>query len=229
MKNDNFQNIEKQELNNNNKPYSYIFKIILIGDSNCGKTSLINRYVKNLFSNNYICTIGVDFMMKNLMINSEMIKLQIWDTAGMEKYKQITTSYYRGAQAAIICFDLSSKNSFLSLEKWVEEYNKNSNSIFKKIIYIVGNKSDLPEREVTQEEIDTFVKNNDFKYFECSAKCGDNIEDLFLELSKFLYSNYKNNKDEKIKNAIEIRRSTVNINEKYLDILQKEKNKQCKC
>ena len=85
----------------------YIFKLILIGDSNTGKTSLINRYVHNTFDKKHMCTIGVDFMMKRLIVNNQPIKLQIWDTAGMERYKQITSSYYRGANGAVVVFDLS--------------------------------------------------------------------------------------------------------------------------
>jgi len=230
--NENFENITENidlDSNNINKPYTFIFKIILIGDSNCGKTSLINRYVKKTFSENYICTIGVDFMMKNLMINSELIKLQIWDTAGMEKYKQITTSYYRGAQAALICFDLTSKQSFLNLEKWIGDYNRNSSFNGKKIIYIVGTKCDLiNEIEVPKEEIDDFVKRNNYTYYECSSKSGNNIDLLFLELTKFLYSYFKNCKDEEIKSAISVRRSTVNMDEKYMNILHRE-NKKCAC
>lgn len=230
--NNNFDNISDDLITSslaNNKPYSFIFKIILIGDSNCGKTSLINRYVKKQFSENYICTIGVDFMMKNIIVNSELIKLQIWDTAGMEKYKQITTSYYRGAQAALICFDLTNKASFQSLERWIQDYVKHSNSIFKKIIYIIGNKSDLVnEREVTQEEIDTFIKANDYPYYECSSKSGNNIDLLFNQMTNYLYGHYRKSKDENIKSAITAKRSTVNIDEKYYNLLKHE-NKKCNC
>lgn len=215
---------------NLNKPYSFIFKIILIGDSNCGKTSSINRYVKKTFSENYICTIGVDFLMKNLLINNELIKLQIWDTAGMEKYKQITTSYYRGAQAAVICFDLTNKQSFFNVEKWVADFNRNCNSIFKKTICVIGNKADLTEeRQVDAKEIDDYVRRNNYAYFECSAKTGSNIDVLFLELAKVLYSHYKNVKDEDVKSSVAIRKSTaISIDEKYLNILYKE-NKKCVC
>ncbi len=229
-----FENISDDigldSLSSPNKPYSFIFKLILIGDSNCGKTSLINRYVKKQFSENYICTIGVDFLMKNILLNNELIKLQIWDTAGMEKYKQITTSYYRGAQAALICFDLTNYQSFLNLEKWIVDYDRNSNSIFKKVIYIIGTKADLVlERQVDCKEIEEFVSRNNYAYYECSAKSGTNIDVLFLELTQLLYSHYKCNKDDEVKNAIAIRKSTViSINEKYMSILYKE-NKKCKC
>ena len=100
-------------------------------------------------------------MMKSITYDSEVIKLQkLWDTAGMEKYKQITTSYYRGAQAAIVCFDLTNKNTFLSIVKWIDDFCQFYNPIYQRIIVVVGNKSDLIEaREVTQEEIDNFYKN----------------------------------------------------------------------
>lgn len=228
--NNDFINIS-EDLNLRNKPYTFIFKVILIGDSNCGKTSMINRYVNNEFSNNYICTIGVDFMMKNLVINSEVIKIQIWDTAGMEKFKQITTSYYRGAQGALICFDLTSRNSFLSLSKWVDDFNRFSNSIFKKSITIIGLKSDLiQEREVSKNEIMDYVNINNYKYYECSSKTGENIKECFYEVGSSLYNYYKDDKNEKVRENICIKRSSsISIDDKYLDILKKGNNKKCFC
>lgn len=214
-----------------NFSYQYIFKIILIGDANIGKTSLINRYVTNCFNDRYICTIGVDFMMKSIQYDNQTIKLQLWDTAGMEKYKQITTSYYRGAQAAIICFDLTSKQSFSSLSKWVDDFCQFYNPIFQKIILIVGNKSDLIDsREVSQEEIDNYIKLNNFKYYETSAKSGDNVEELFLELAKSLYSSYKNNMNSQIKNAIQMRKSTLTAGDnKFQNLMTKENKKKSCC
>ena len=118
--------------------YQYLFKIILIGDSFTGKTSLINRYIHKSFADKYLCTIGVDFTMKAVELTDKTnIKLQIWDTAGMERYKQITTSYYRGAQACIIVFDLTNKYTFENLNKWVREYNKYHNPLFEKNIILV--------------------------------------------------------------------------------------------
>jgi small GTP-binding protein len=220
-----------EDTNIKNTPYLFIFKVILIGDSNCGKTSMINKYVNNEFNNNYICTIGVDFMMKNLVVNSEVIKIQIWDTAGMEKFKQITTSYYRGAQAALICFDLTCRNSFLSLSKWVDDFNRFSNSLFKKSIYIIGLKNDLiQEREVDKNEIMDYVKINNYKYYECSSKTGENIKECFYDVCSSLYNFYKDDENEKIKESICIKRhSSINIDDKYLNILKKENSKNCFC
>lgn len=209
--------------------YQYIFKIILIGDANIGKTSLINRYVNKVFNDKYICTIGVDFMMKSIIYEDQTIKLQIWDTAGMEKYKQITVSYYRGAQAAIVCFDLTNKTSFENVSRWIGEFTQNCNPMFQKIIILVGNKADLTdEREVKQEEIDTYTTLNNYTYYECSSKTGDNVEDLFYNLAKILYTSYKNNMNNQIKNAIQIKKSLTGV-DKFQNLILDKRKKKCSC
>ena len=172
----------------------YIFKLIFIGDSNTGKTSIINRFVHNTFNDRHVCTIGVDFMMKTLIINSNEIKLQIWDTAGMEKYKQITTSYYRGAQGAIVVFDLSSHSSFESVQQWIDEFCQitcTEANTGDKMIILVGNKNDLVlKRQVTQEEIETFVEINKIAYYETSALNGNGINDMFETFANALMRKY---------------------------------------
>lgn len=210
--------------------YQFIFKIILIGDANSGKTSLINRYVTKCFNDKYICTIGVDFMTKALKIQNNTLKLQIWDTAGMEKYKQITTSYYRGAQAAIVCFDLTNKLSFSSLQRWVDDYSRYYNPIFQKNIFIVGNKSDLrEERQVSESEIEKWTSINKYTYFETSAKTGENVENLFLELANTLFKCYQGNINSKIEESIKMRKSSLINSDKYQDIVLGQYQKKKKC
>jgi small GTP-binding protein len=213
-------NEEDSDSVHKNDAYQFIFKIILIGDSNIGKTSLINRYINRNFTEKYICTIGVDFMMKTIIHESCRIKLQIWDTAGMEKYKQITVSYYRGAQAAIVCFDLTNMSTFKSVKRWIDDFNQNQPT--GKLIIIVGNKSDLvEEREVSKEEIDKFIEMNGYIYFECSARQGEGIDEMFLQLAKRLYEENKNNKYN--------HRTTKLVDmEKYSSLLNKN-NKKCNC
>jgi small GTP-binding protein len=217
--------------NNEQFSYQYIFKIILIGDASTGKTSLINRYVTNMYHDKYICTIGVDFMMKSVTYEDQVIKLQIWDTAGMEKYKQITTSYYRGAQAAIVCFDLTSRASFESVQRWIDDFSQFYNPMFQKSLVIVGNKADLvSEREVTAEQIENFRKINNYAYYETSAKMGDNVEELFQSLAKGLYTAYKNNMDSQIKNAIQVRKSVLSSVDRFQNLMTKETiKKKCSC
>ena len=169
--------------------FQFIFKLILIGNSGTGKTSIINRFINEKFEDSYKCTIGVDFLLKKIKINEQNIKLQIWDTAGMEKYKQITTSYYRGAHGAIVVFDLTNKESFNDVHKWVNDFSNitNQNSNMRSVV-IVGNKNDLiDKREVSQDDIDKYISINNFNYVETSAKEGSNIEEkkvkiLFLKV-----------------------------------------------
>ena len=124
--------------------YDYLFKILLIGASNVGKSSIMTRYVDNIFSESYISTIGVDFKIKTLEVNNKIIKLQVWDTAGQERFRSITSSYYRGSSCIIVVFDLSDINSFIdAIEIWLDEIKKNNEKTgSNSMVYIVGNKLD---------------------------------------------------------------------------------------
>ena len=192
------------------KKYDYIFKLILIGSSGVGKTSILQRYIQKIFNDDYTCTIGVDFFMKSLKIDDKLIKLQLWDTAGTEKFKSITTGYYRGANAAFIVFDLTSRKSFESVSEWIENYYKYSNPDYERHVILIGNKSDLKnERIITEDEIDDFVKLNKIKYFETSAKSGENIDESFL----FIADKLMKDADEK---GILYNEKSGNINDKNL-------------
>ena len=155
--------------------YENIFKIILIGSSSVDKSSILQRYQK-VFNDTYSCTIGVDFFMKSIDVGEKSIKLQLQDTAGTEKFRSITTGYYRGANLAFVVFDLTSKPSFDYLGEWIENYYKYCNPDSEKNVILIGNKSDLVDkREVSQEEIEKFAKDNHIMYFETSSKTGANI------------------------------------------------------
>ena len=133
-------------------------------------------------------------MKRVVLDDNTVIKLQIWDTAGMEKYKQITSTYYRGAQGAIVVFDLSSQTSFNSVSKWVNDFKQISNPNYHQTIYIVGNKNDLVDkREVTQEDIDNYCEMNNFAYLETSAKTGEGVEKMFMGFAKELVTKYESN------------------------------------
>ena len=176
----------------NEKKYDFIFKIILIGNSSVGKSSIIQRYIQKIFNDEYTCTIGVDFFMKTIDINDKLIKLQLWDTAGTERFKSITTGYYRGANAAFVVFDLTSRVSFNSISEWIQNYYNYSNPNSEKNVVLIGNKSDLKEsREITEEEINKFVVSNNIKYFETSAKNGENIDECFYYIAEKLTNDMK--------------------------------------
>ena len=187
--------------------YEYIFKIILIGSSGVGKSSLIQRYTQKTFEDVYDCTIGVDFFTKTIDVNGKTVKLQIWDTAGTEKYRSITSSYYRGSHCALIVFDLTSKDSFESLPTWIENYYKNCNQEFDKNVIMIGNKNDLSEkRDVTQEKINDFIKLNNLVYFETSAKTGENVDESFQYIAQKLME------EEKLKEKLGVKREVKNNN-----------------
>ncbi len=193
--------------------YEYIFKLILIGNSGVGKSSILQRYIQKVFNESYSSTIGVDFFMKSINIGDKSIKLQLWDTAGTEKFRSITTGYYRGADAAFVVFDLSSKTSFNSLNEWIESYYKFSNPDVEKNVILIGNKCDLvDEREVTNEEIEKFIKDNDIHYFETSAKEGKNIDESFHFIAERLIKQYENKENELVKRTDVIKSENLKEN-----------------
>ena len=172
--------------------YQYIFKLILIGNSGVGKSCILQRYIRHSFEESYKCTIGVDFLMKSVIINGITVKLQLWDTAGQEKYKSMVSSYYRGANVALIVFDLTSRPSFDALPLWIENFYKNGPE--QKNIILIGNKKDLvDDRQVTQEEAEMFAETNNMIYFETSAKDGDNIDYVFNYAAEKLLEFYTGN------------------------------------
>ena len=134
-------------------------------------------------------SIGVDFKTKKLEIDEKLIKIQIWDTAGHEKFRTITTSYYKSAHAIIILYDITEQSSFEHIKNWMVEIEKFAKQGVLKLI--VGNKKDLEDkRQVSKEEAEAFAKNNGVKFLEVSAKDNINIEELFFGVVKTLYERY---------------------------------------
>ncbi|MFX0137615.1 MAG: Rab family GTPase [Candidatus Hodarchaeota archaeon] len=161
-------------------------KVIIVGPSAVGKTSLLNRFVHDEFILKYKMTIGVDFLTKTIEYQpTKFVKLHIWDIGGQERFKFLHRSFYEGASGALLVFDLSRQNTFSSMKTWFSEMN----SIMKKDIpkVIIGNKSDLlPEvgQIIDRSEAERYAKNRDCFYIETSAKTGENVEEAFLELTK---------------------------------------------
>jgi len=158
----------------------YIFKILLVGPCNSGKSSILIRYIDDKFKTNYASTIGIDFKIKSLTLNNVNLKLQIWDTAGQEKFRSITSAYYRGANGVIIVFDLTDKNSYYQIEKWHHHLLEYCHNDF--ITIIVGNKLDCNRREISDQEIKLLTEKLKAHYIEVSAKENINIDFLFLTL-----------------------------------------------
>lgn len=170
-------------------------RIILIGDSGVGKSSIILRYLQDDFKEKFPCTAGVEIGTKTLTIDGEEIKLQIWDTAGQERYRNVTKSFFKSALGVLIVFDLTSKESFKNLEEWFNLIDQHAPEDVS--ICVLGNKIDL-KKEITvkHEEINQFLENKIAKYYEVSAKSGLNIEKAFFEISQSIkqkkFDNQKN-------------------------------------
>ena len=158
--------------------YDFLFKLIIIGDSNVGKTNIMSQYIKKEFNINSKSTVGVEFGNKIIKLDNKTIKAQIWDTAGQERYKSITSAYYKGAKGAFIVYDITSKITFDSVDKWIQDLNLYGDKNI--IILLIGNKSDLEDkREVKREEGEEKAKSFGLGFIETSACTGDNIDKAF--------------------------------------------------
>ena len=200
--------------------YEFLFKLILIGDSSVGKSNILLQYLKGRFDANSKATVGVEFGTKNIEINNKKIKIQIWDTAGQERYRSITSAYYRGAKGAFIVYDITRKETFDNIDKWVADLKNNGDDNIS--IVLIGNKSDLDERrEVSKEE--GVQKSEEFKtaFMETSALNGDNIDKAFDELIEQIYQNNCSMIDDGDK--VELEEKGVNLNDEKED----NKNKCC--
>ena len=154
------------------------FKIIFLGDQGVGKSSILNRFAQDKFEPDYQATIGLDFHSKNAIINGANVRLLLYDTAGQEKFKSLIPMYIRDANIIIVVYDVTIKDSFTHTSHWVNETKdlKKEDAIF----VLVGNKIDLEtNRQVSIKEAEEFAKQNDFLFFEVSAKTGVNVHELF--------------------------------------------------
>ena len=171
----------KTPVHTDNMSYAYLFKYIIIGDTGVGKSCLLLQFTDKRFQPVHDLTIGVEFGARMISIDNKNIKLQIWDTAGQESFRSITRSYYRGAAGALLVYDITRRETFNHLTRWLEEARQNANS--NMVIMLIGNKSDLDHRRaVTTEEGDRFAKENDLVFLETSAKSAHNVEEV-----RFIY------------------------------------------
>ena len=174
-----------------NAEYDYLMKIIVAGNSGCGKSSLLCQYVDKIFSDTFIATIGVDFKIKNLNLKSgKTAKLQIWDTAGQDRFRTIVASYWRGADGVVFVFDLTDLTSFEAVKHWAQEVDRYGSQRVQKIL--VGNKCDLTaKRVVTREMGEALATSMGIKYIETSAKTMENVDQAFVMAAETVASNYQ--------------------------------------
>ena len=163
------------------------YKVVIVGRSAVGKSCLLLRFTDDRFVEDYLTTVGVDFKFRTLRLRGESFKLQIWDTAGQERYQTITKTFYKGAHAIVLVYDLTSKTSYNEVKDvWLEEARKQADA---GVVYmLVGNKMDLEDKiEVDYAEVEKFAKEQGLLSFKTSAKSSKNVEEAFFKLTEEIY------------------------------------------
>ena len=170
----------------------YAFKVILIGPGAVGKTSLLQRFVHNKFSERYELTIGVDFLSKDVIVNGFNIRITIWDIGGQERFKFMRNRFYDGANGALLVFDLTRSNTYTEIKKWLKEFQQHAGNNVPFVL--IGNKLDLVENIgeiIESQEAKKFAEDKNSIYIETSAKTGANVEDSFIGLAQKMVKPFK--------------------------------------
>lgn len=205
--------------------YDVACQLLIIGDSCVGKTSLLTRYTTGNFKEEYIATVGIDYFTKNETINDKIISIKLWDTVGQERYKALTQNFFKNAEGVMVVYDITKVESFDNLKFWINSIKQNMEN--KNIIIpviIIGNKVDMEDmREISNENAENFAKENNYKYFETSAKTGEGIDNAVRELVNQVLNHNNNNLDEQK----ESRKNSIQLNDKKKEKKEKKKKKKC--
>lgn len=170
------------------------YKVVFVGDVNVGKTSIVSRYVNNKMDDKYVPTLGLDYIAKHHTVDDEMVKFQMWDVAGQERFRSLVNSYMKGTHVGIVVYDVTNMSSFHNCKVWIDLLNnkfrefldvgKNADDF---VLVLVGNKSDLvSDRQVQTEDAESFAACHNAMFFETSAKTGYQVKDMFSELARTL-------------------------------------------
>ena len=216
----------------------YVVKIIIIGNQSVGKTNIVTRYVKGEFSEDYMITIGVDFLTCNLKSDDKIFKLRLWDTAGSEKFRSITKGYYSNTCCALIVYDITNQNSFDSVKQWIEDVKNYADKDTH--LVLVGNKIDLKDqRKISKEDGQNLATQNGMDFYESSALTGENINNIFEGICKYVNQKIDEGKIDlndpsngisvsEIEEGMKIHK-TMSFAENANVILQVPKKKKCGC
>ena len=162
---------------------SYHGRVVLIGDASVGKTSILNRLIEDRYDELEAQTIGANYQLFTQEIDSSRVEMQLWDTAGQEKFRSLIPVYYRNAIAAVAVYDVSNMDSFSHLSDWIEQFQNEAG--VAAVVFVVGNKTDLvDDRQVKAEDAESWAHARNYSFFECSAKSGDGVKHLFEEMAK---------------------------------------------
>lgn len=164
----------------------YLYKMLLLGQTNVGKSSLLLRFADDAFAEHQVSTIGVDWRIKTIALNDKLVKLQLWDSAGQERFRTIASAYYRGAHGVAIVFDLTSRLSFDAIKYWMDEIDRHAPRHIRRML--IGNKSDLiNERAVDHDEAYSYAVKHGMQYLETSAKNAENVTEAFMTMTRQIY------------------------------------------
>lgn len=181
-----------------------LVKILLVGNSSVGKTCIFLRYSEDLFNENHLSTIGLDYFTKDFeMDDGQRMTFQIWDTAGQDRFKSIVKNYFKGAHGILLIYDVTSRKSFDALTHWLNQITDNSSQHIK--ILVIGNKCDCSNREVTKTEGKELANRMGYEYVETSAKNGENINEAFQNICNIAYVQYKNSREEEMQTIIKLK------------------------
>ena len=176
--------------------FEFQIKLVIIGDSGVGKTNFIFQFTEKRFSGLHVTTVGFDYKSKIIKLPSskKKVKIQIWDTAGQERYMALNKSIFQKVQGVIIMYDLTKRNSFENIEKWLNLLSQNASD---KIKFLVANKLDLADekRIVTYEEGNKIAKEHNMQFYEGSGQSGENVDRVFIDMAERIYENILDEKD----------------------------------
>ena len=192
----------------------YVIKILTLGDSGVGKTSIIQKFINDKFNQSMLSTIGVDFQSKVIIIDNIKVKLKIWDTTGQERFKTLTSQYYNGADGALLIFDITSKMTFDRISFWMNELNEKK-KLNELGLLLIGNKIDLNDkRTVDKEEAEIFARENNINYYDTSASKNININNVINDIAKQCLNIIKKNEERNYENSMNEKKMIIeNIGE----------------
>lgn len=169
-------------------PYDKLVKLLVIGDSAVGKTSVLLRFSDDEFSTSQLATVGIDIKNKNFELDGEQIRLQVWDSAGQERFHSIATSFYKGAMGILLVYDCTNEKSFANIEKWLQSIQAHGSDNVQKVL--LANKCDMPNRVVSTQLGEETAKKAGLKLFETSAKANINVHEAFYYITRLVLRNY---------------------------------------